>query len=336
MPRGKEITPQGQYIIDLIAQYPNYPSRTLAVLAYDKEPNLFNSVEHARGFVRYYREESGIRNRANKKISVDDIIQMHNPLRLPEGDEDDFEWLPYKLSDDCKRILCLYDVHVPYHDVRACNAAIQYGLDNKADTIFIGGDFMDCYGLSRYEKDPRKRGFKEELDMTRDFLKRLRELFPKARIYYMIGNHEERYQKLMMAKAPQLIGIQEFEIDILLHFGEYGIELIDDKRVAKIGRLNLIHGHELPGGAYSPVNPAKGLYNKAKRSTMCGHHHQTSEHTEKDISGDVVTCWSVGTLGALNPDYMPINKWNHGFAFIEMDGDEYHVTNKRIYNGRVL
>ena len=125
-------------------------------------------------------------------------------------------------------------------------------------------------------------------------------------------------------------------IDVLLNFRDLSIELIDDKRVAKFGDLNLIHGHELPGGAYSPVNPAKGLYNKAKRPTMCGHHHQTSEHAEKDIEDNITTCWSVGTLGTLHPEYAVVNKWNHGFAFVEKEGDDFKVINKRIYNGRLI
>lgn len=337
MPKGKERTIKGNYIVNLLAKYPNHPSRSLAIMAHEAEPELFHTVEAARNIIRYYRDARGEHARKHrKKVDAIDLQKQFNPLGIPEGDQDDFEWLPYHLSPDSKRVLCLYDVHVPYHDVKACNIALQYGIENKADTIFIGGDFMDCYGLSRYEKDPRKRGFAAELEMTIAFLEKIRELFPKARIYYMIGNHEERYQKLMAAKAPQFIGVPEFEIDVLLHFGEIGVELIDQKRVAKLGKLNLIHGHELPGGAYSPVNPAKGLYTKAKRSTMCGHHHQSSEHTEKDINGEMVTCWSVGSLCALNPDYMPVNKWNHGFAFITREGEDFEVVNKRIYKGRLL
>jgi hypothetical protein len=33
---------------------------------------------------------------------------------------------------------------------------------------------------------------------------------------------------------------------------------------------------------------------------------------------------------------MPLNKWNHGFAFIEIDGEDFQVQNKRIYKGKVL
>ena len=76
-------------------------------------------------------------------------------------------------------------------------------------------------------------------------------------------------------------------------------------------------------------------------SEMCirdriGHHHQTSEHTETTLDGRTVTCWSTGCLSELHPDYARVNRWNHGFAFVETHRDQFTVSNKRIRNGSVL
>ena len=39
-------------------------------------------------------------------------------------------------------------------------------------------------------------------------------------------------------------------------------------------------------------------------------------------------------LCELNPEYRPINKWNHGVAFVELDEDgHFTVHNRRISNG---
>ena len=40
-------------------------------------------------------------------------------------------------------------------------------------------------------------------------------------------------------------------------------------------------------------------------------------------------------LSELHPEYMPLNKWNHGFAWVELDnnGKDYQFHNKRIYKG---
>jgi len=38
----------------------------------------------------------------------------------------------------------------------------------------------------------------------------------------------------------------------------------------------------------------------------------------------------------MNPMYMPINKWNHGFAFVQIsEGGDFEVDNLRIINGKI-
>jgi hypothetical protein len=50
-----------------------------------------------------------------------------------------------------------------------------------------------------------------------------------------------------------------------------------------------------------------------------------------------MSCWSVGGLCNLRPKYMPLNKWNHGFATIEIHTDGmWSVENKKIISGRVV
>jgi len=103
------------------------------------------------------------------------------------------------------------------------------------------------------------------------------------------------------------------------------------------GKLPIIHGDELWTSLTNPVNPARGLFLKAKDLALCAHHHQHSEHTEKDILGRQITCWSMGCLCELSPEYMPINKWGHGFVIVEKEPDgEFEMSNKRIWKGKVI
>lgn len=145
-----------------------------------------------------------------------------------------------------------------------------------------------------------------------------------------------RWENFLKMSAPELLGISEFELSTLLRFGELGIVEIKDKQIAKAGKLNLMHGHEFGHSVFSPVNPARGLYMRAKENSIIGHHHQTSEHSEKNLTGDVVTTWSVGALCGMRPEYYPYNKWNLGFAIIETsDNGDFEVNNKRIIEGKV-
>jgi predicted phosphodiesterase len=235
------------------------------------------------------------------------------------------------------KVLCLYDVHVPYHDVSALHCAIDTGVKKKCDTIFLGGDCVDAYEISRFEKSKYKRSWKEEIQLTKQFFSFLRYKFPKAKIYYLYGNHDLRYQAYIRKNASALEGIDVFEFANLFDFEKFGIIEIDPSSTAKYRGLNLIHGHEFGGSVFSPVNVARGLYNRAKASAICGHSHQTSEHTETDMNGKITTCWSVGCLCELRPDYAKYAKYNHGFAIIEATGrDGFHVSNYRINNGQIL
>lgn len=238
---------------------------------------------------------------------------------------------------DGNKVLCLYDVHVPYHDVAALHCAINEGVRRKCDTIFLGGDIIDAYEISRFEKSKFKRNWKEELQMTKQFFSFLRYKFRNARIYYIRGNHELRYEAYIKRNASALEGLDEIEFSNLLDFEKFGIIEVNPSDTAQYKGLNLCHGHEFGGSVFSPVNVARGLYMRAKTSAMCGHSHQTSEHTEMDMNGKMTTCWSVGCLSELRPDYAKYAKYNHGFAIIEGRGkDKYHVTNYRIQNGEIM
>jgi hypothetical protein len=56
------------------------------------------------------------------------------------------------------------------------------------------------------------------------------------------------------------------------------------------------------------------------------------------MNGKSVTTWSLGCLSELNPAYMPLNKWNHGFAIVDLsdNGEDFHVKNYRIHKGKIL
>lgn len=86
------------------------------------------------------------------------------------------------------------------------------------------------------------------------------------------------------------------------------------------------------------LSPAWGLFNKAKTSAICGHHHQTSENNERDLNGKMITTWSCGCLCELSPDYMPINRWNHGFAIVKIDHQIgwFKVDNYHIIDGELI
>ena len=179
--------------------------------------------------------------------------------------------------------------------------------------------------LSKFQPDPRKRSFAEEILGFQLFIKVLQENVTEN-IFYKLGNHEERYIKMMIIKAPEFLGIASFDFENVLGCRELGVEVIKDQRIVYVGKLPCFHGHELQMKAVS-VNPARTLFLKTHSNALCSHLHRTSQHTEPSINEDIV-CYSTGHLGEEHPMYARINKWNHGIARIEKDEEgNYEVIN---------
>lgn len=319
---GKDLMPDGKKM----------PVLKLARIIYEDHPLKFGDVERVRVMIGKVIGRGGKGNQLTKEF-FEYGVRPKNPYNLPDSDETVYE--PFIIKG--KRILGLFDVHVPYYSVPALTAAITYGKKLKPDTILLGGDCIDFYQGSDYVKDKTKKQIVDELNMFAEFIAVLRKEFPKARIVFKEGNHEERYNTFLYKKAGELQGIPEFSLEAIIRKRAGDIDYVGKKRIIKAGDLNIIHGHEFKGGISTPVNIARGLFLKAKVSCMQGHNHATSEHTETDMNGKITTTWSVGCLSELHPDYMPLNKWNHGFAFIEvLDDDSFQVHNKRIHKGDVL
>ena len=305
------------------------PTLKLARIIFKDNPLLFRDVEHARVALR------AIENKLGKKnahiITKEMPTRPKNPYNLPESDEAIYQ--PYDLK--AKRLLVLSDIHIPYHNIEALTCTFDYAKQEKPDAILLNGDTLDFFGLSRFAKDPKGRSFAHELKTFKEFMDIIKKTFD-AKIYFKIGNHEERYFHFLWMKAHEIVGVEEFELENIIKSRAEGIEIIKDKRIMKAGDLNIVHGHEFGGSVFSPVNIARGLFLRGKVSAMQGHNHQTSEHSESNMNGEITTTWSLGCLCELHPAYLPINKWNHGFALVDIDGQNFDVRNKRIHKGKIL
>lgn len=317
-------------------KFPNTPTLTLSRKLFNENNLLYNDVEDARSFMRVVRGQVGERKRKQTGHKTEDLKYNFNPFKLPESHAE--ERKPLILPVACNNILVISDLHIPYHDIAAITAAFQYGQNKKVNTVFINGDLIDFCLISRFEKNPKKRSVKYELDATRAVLDSLREAFPTQEIYYIKGNHDIRLEAYLRVKAPEILDMDEFQLESLLQLHKYKIKIIEDNVLVKAGLLSITHGHHVMRGFFAPVNSARGLYMKAKQSTIIGHVHKVSEHTETNMDGEMTTTWSTGCLCELKPDYSPlVSNYSHGFAHVVVHPDKtFSVTNKRIYNGKIL
>jgi predicted phosphodiesterase len=308
------------------------PTLKLARIMYADNNLAFKNVEDARSVLRAIEGKNNISVKQLPEEYIVKEARPYNPYKLPESDET--EYTPYVISG-FTRIGILSDIHLPFHNMAALTAAIDFCKKDRIDALLLNGDTIDAFQLSRFVKDPRKRHFAEELNALKQTIEVLQRQL-KCKIFFKCGNHEERYEQFLFQKARELVGVEEFEFENIIKARAEGIEIIKDKRIIQLNGLNVIHGHEFVQGFFNPVNVARGLFLRGKTSALQGHSHQTSEHTESDMNGKITTTWSTGCLAELNPAYMPLNKWNHGFAVVDLSKTEFDVRNKRIYKGKVL
>jgi hypothetical protein len=246
----------------------------------------------------------------------------------------------YNLPDG--KYLVLSDIHLPFHDAQALETAIQEGKRQQVTGVYLNGDTMDMFQISNFTKFEKSVDIGEEVTTCNKFLAYLREQFPQAQIWYKVGNHEARFERYIWANMPQLAPLiaekmgESMGLAALLYLEQYGVTYVGDRNITYAGDLALLHGHEFGSSVFSPVNPARGAFLRAKSSVLIGHHHQTSTHHEGNLAGDKIACFSTGCLCDLSPNYRPFayTRWNHGAAVVEVKGKDFWVDNFRIENGK--
>ena len=325
---------RNEFVSNLIKSYltkfPKLPSMTLAKKIYAENNKQFKDMEAVRSCLRYYRGKKG--EKTKSQLASREFLDQDIEFVMPESYAETFE--PYEISQS--RTLIISDLHIPYQDNDSIQKAINYGKEKKVNCILINGDLLDMCSISRFGRDWRQRQIHEEFEATRVFLNSLREHFPKAKIVFKYGNHDERYEKFLFLKAPEIFDCTDFQLEVLLKLGELKIEVVKEKRPIRIGKLTVLHGHELFGGS-GGVNPARGTFLKTLENVVVGHYHKTSSNTEASMYGDVFSVHSVGCLCGKTPYYMPINKWNTGFAYCELEikTGNYTFYNLKIINGKI-
>ena len=331
MPTGHQNPAIDAMVARLVKAFPDHPARSLARKLVE-ETNGALTLEAARTRIRTVFGVHSPERRKSAK-SPRPPRQPGQTVAMPKSWAE--PWTPHVL-EVVGRVGILSDVHVPYHDEIALRAAVDRLAGERIDALVLNGDCADFYGISRWEKDPSNRDFKGELQAVRDFVAWIRNNFPEIPIVYKSGNHEERWKHWLWQHAPEISDEPMMSLVAWLKLGDHGVELVEDQRPIMVGKLPVLHGHELPKGMAAPVNVARGAFLRTSTSVLVGHSHRSSGHAESDMWHAETFCWSTGCLCDLRPAYAVLNKWNHGGAIVTVHADgQYDVENFRISGGKV-
>ena len=300
-----------------------FTKSSLARHLFHQNPGVFETIDGVRKLIRYYMGADGDENRKCRGIKEGKLgtpfDRPHISIAQPPS--------PFFLAPG--KWLILSDIHAPYHSDIAIYSALEYGEKHGCNKLLLNGDFIDAYGLSYFNKNPRAMPFSEECLIAIGWLTFFKKKFKI--VVYKFGNHERRCEDYANSHAPEMVGLPTASLSECLTLDDLKIEWVADRRIIKAGKCHIIHGHEAGKSTKNLMNQARWLYNKTKNSTMCSHLHKTDEYNTSTIDEELHSNWVTGCLCALHPEYAVINEWNWGFSTIEIESDgAYFVDNRRI------
>ena len=291
--------------------------RRAAKILYDNNQFGFRSLEDARNFVRYHTGSMG------GQKNVRNIVAWNTDAPTPL--ESDFRVI--EIPKETNGVGLISDLHIPFQDERTINDFLS--KKDEYEVIVLLGDVFDFHSISRFSKEKHIDIATEQEDWFQ-LMEFVRGKVPNHKIYFLLGNHDQRFWKFIMQKARELEHLQGMEFETIFGFDEYNVEIVPMRCEFHYRGLYMGHGDELNCG--SRVNPAKGFMDKTKGNYIGGHFHRTSEHLTRNIKDDVMGCWSIGCACDLHPLYAPRNEWNNGYAIVRPYGDEnFRVKNIKLF-----
>ena len=239
-----------------------------------------------------------------------------------------------------EKIVVPSDFHVPFHDRQALSAFISFCKYFKPDKIFLNGDIIDFYAISRFTKDPgRALELQQEIDEAVGVLKMIRKANPKAEIHYIKGNHEARLQRYLWSEAKELAGLKILTVEHFLRLKELKIEYHDQGRCS-YGGLVIKHGSVVR--KYSGYT-AKAEVEKNGKSGLSGHTHRLSLYFQNNAGQELV--WGEGgCLCQLDAEYLEgeVPNWQQGWVagHFKNNSKRFNLTlvpfvhGKAVYDGK--
>ncbi|MDD5361030.1 MAG: hypothetical protein PHN88_02790 [Ignavibacteria bacterium] len=228
--------------------------------------------------------------------------------------------------------LILCDIHSPYHNQQAIQTALKYTskLKNIKNVILLG-DVIDFFTISKFQKNPKYPNLQFELEITNQLLKIIRKCFPKQRIIYASGNHEQRLTKWLWTHA-EVLELKALKFQNLLGLNELNIEYYDNYTLLHHSGSNMFlqHGDTINAGG---INAGRNTLIKSFENIAFGHLHRSDQFIINTIGKQQIKSFSIGCLCDLNPEYWCYNNnWNNGFGLIINNV----FQNKRVYGREII
>lgn len=224
--------------------------------------------------------------------------------------------------------IVINDIHIPFQDKKAVYVTLKFIEDFQPDCIFLNGDIMDCWDISKFTKPLHiQTRMTEEILETEYFLNRLRQICPKSKIIYIFGNHEYRFECYIANNAKELYGLKGLSLEEQLDLKGKKIEVVNSHQKENFYRYGkLLIGHFDKCNKHAGFT-AKNLLEDKGVSLIQSHTHRMGSSFKRDFDS-LKGAWENGCLCDLNPNYTMLPNWQHCISVI--------LTNKKNNNFQVI
>ncbi len=235
-----------------------------------------------------------------------------------------------KKQKDITRV-CVPDSHGAHIDPLAAAAFLKDLKRLDPDEIVMLGDHLDCGGVftthSRAYTNEMTESYDEDVAATNDFLDAIQRAAPRAKIWYLEGNHEARVARWATCTFPS-----KRDADMYLErLGPAAALDLKRRSIRYVPRDEFMPGCSIPGTIKLTINGTDIYYthgfSAAKFATAVhvqkfganvvhGHTHRAQSIHIRTVSKGIIGGWCPGTLSYIQALYMHTNlsDWSQGFG----------------------
>jgi predicted phosphodiesterase len=215
-------------------------------------------------------------------------------------------------------------LHVPYQDKECIELLLKFAKNLQPDKLFILGDFVDMYSISKFSRNPeRVLNLEWEFEQGREVLDRIDRAIPKAEKIFIGGNHEDRLRKFLW-NNPVLNGC--IKLEEKLGLTDYGYTYHEYGHNYTYQTLIYTHGYKV--NKYSAYT-AKNLLDDIGMSVISGHTHRLGTHYKTNHSGALIGiengCLCINDL-SFDWFQREIPDWQHGFSVVKFIEDRFNIN----------
>lgn len=277
---------------------------------------------------------------------VDPIKDIHDVLTLPPAPFP--VTVPSLVKARAGRFLTavIYgDSHFPHQDDTVLSIVLSIIRDAKPDVVLHMGDLVDCYDISRFDKDPmRVHTLQDEINDARDHFWHVREVAKDAGVWWLEGNHEDRLRRTIWnlsgaaAALTKLVKFQEaMTWPTLMDTEALGVTFVPSQGQARVPILpKAVTKHGNVVRKWSSYT-ARAEQEKYAKSGFSGHTHRLGSFWHSDYNG--AHFWhETGCTCRLRPDYTEDPDWQNGclVAVFDRETGAPSVEQVYIHNGLAI